>query len=185
MSAQNMFRVSVSSAPSTSSHGSAPDDYDALGDVYIWGEVICDNVVRVGPEKNASALNTRNDILLPRPLESQVVLDVNHIACGVRHAALVTRQGEVFTWGEESGGRLGHGVGKDVTQPRLVESLSFRSVDFIACGEFHTCAVTMDGELYTWGDGTHNAGLLGHGSDASHWIPKRGFRSSRGASGPR
>ncbi|XP_031118870.1 PH, RCC1 and FYVE domains-containing protein 1-like [Ipomoea triloba] len=173
MSAQNMFRVSVSSAPSTSSHGSAPDDYDALGDVYIWGEVICDNVVRVGPEKNASALNTRNDILLPRPLESQVVLDVNHIACGVRHAALVTRQGEVFTWGEESGGRLGHGVGKDVTQPRLVESLSFRSVDFVACGEFHTCAVTMDGELYTWGDGTHNAGLLGHGSDVSHWIPKR------------
>ncbi|XP_019153344.1 PREDICTED: uncharacterized protein LOC109149797 [Ipomoea nil] len=182
MSAQNMqvkasnsdvLRVSVSSAPSTSSHGSAPDDYDALGDVYIWGEVICDNVVRVGPEKNASALNTRTDILLPRPLESEVVLDVNHIACGVRHGALVTRQGEVFTWGEESGGRLGHGVGKDVTQPRLVESLSFRSVDFVACGEFHTCAVTMDGELYTWGDGTHNAGVLGHGSDVSHWIPKR------------
>ncbi|KAL0438241.1 UNVERIFIED_CONTAM: PH, RCC1 and FYVE domains-containing protein 1 [Sesamum latifolium] len=95
------------------------------------------------------------------------------IACGVRHAALVTRQGEVFSWGEESGGRLGHGVGKDVTQPRLVESLTFCSVDFVACGEFHTCAVTMAGELYTWGDGTHNAGLLGHGSDVSHWIPKR------------
>ncbi|XP_042032830.1 PH, RCC1 and FYVE domains-containing protein 1-like isoform X1 [Salvia splendens] len=172
-SGSDAFRVSVSSAPSTSSHGSGPDDCDALGDVYIWGEVICDNVIRVGPEKNASSIGTRADVLLPRPLESNVVLDVHYIACGVRHATLVTRQGEVFSWGEESGGRLGHGVGKDVTQPRLVESLTFCSVDFVACGEFHTCAVTMAGELYTWGDGTHYAGLLGHGTDVSHWIPKR------------
>ncbi|KAK4490202.1 hypothetical protein RD792_000859 [Penstemon davidsonii] len=172
-SSSDAFRVSVSSAPSTSSHGSAQDDCDALGDVYIWGEVICDNVVKIGPEKNSSSISTRADVLLPRPLECNVVLDVHHIACGVKHAALVTRQGEVFSWGEESGGRLGHGVGKDVVHPRLVESLSFCSVDFIACGEFHTCAVTMAGEIYTWGDGTHNAGLLGHGTDHSHWIPKR------------
>ncbi|XVE55183.1 hypothetical protein DITRI_Ditri03aG0139100 [Diplodiscus trichospermus] len=172
-SGSDVFRVSVSSAPSTSSHGSAPDDYDALGDVYIWGEVICDNVVRAVADKNANYLSTRADVLLPRPLESNVVLDVHNIACGVKHAALVTRQGEVFTWGEESGGRLGHGVGKDVIQPCLVESLAVTSIDFVACGEFHTCAVTMAGELYTWGDGTHNAGLLGHGTDVSHWIPKR------------
>ncbi|KAE8659023.1 Regulator of chromosome condensation (RCC1) family with FYVE zinc finger domain isoform 3 [Hibiscus syriacus] len=167
------FRVSVSSAPSTSSHGSAPDDYDALGDVYIWGEVICENAVKVVADKNANYLSMRADILLPKPLEYNVVLDVHHVACGVKHAALVTRQGEVLTWGEESGGRLGHGIGMDVFQPRLVESLAVTSVDFVACGEFHTCAVTMAGELYTWGDGTHNAGLLGHGTDVSHWIPKR------------
>ncbi|CAI9291529.1 unnamed protein product [Lactuca saligna] len=169
------FRVSVSSAPSTSSHGSAQDDYDALGDVYIWGEVICDNnnIIKLGPDKNPNSSTTRADVLLPRPLESNLVLDVNHISCGVRHAALVTRQGEVFTWGEESGGRLGHGFQKDVTQPRLLESLSVSNIDFVACGEFHTCAVTMSGELYTWGDGTHNAGLLGHGTNVSHWIPKR------------
>ncbi|XP_051123496.1 PH, RCC1 and FYVE domains-containing protein 1-like [Andrographis paniculata] len=172
-SGSDAFRVSVSSAPSTSSHGSAPDDCDALGDVYIWGEVICDNIVKVGPEKNTSSISARTDVLLPRPLECNVVLDVHYIACGIKHAALVTRQGEVFCWGEEAGGRLGHGIGKDVTQPCLVESLSFCSVDFVACGEFHTCAVTMAGELYTWGDGMHYAGLLGHGTDISHWIPKR------------
>ncbi|GFP97792.1 ultraviolet-b receptor uvr8, partial [Phtheirospermum japonicum] len=173
-SGSDAFRVSVSSAPSTSSHGSAPDDCDGLGDVYIWGEVICDSIVKIGPDKNSSSIiTTRADVLIPRPLESNVVLDVHYIACGVRHAVLVTRQGEAFSWGEESGGRLGHGVGKDATQPRLVDSLTFSSVDFVACGEFHTCAVTMSGELYTWGDGTHYAGLLGHGTDISHWIPKR------------
>ncbi|KAI3513588.1 hypothetical protein L1887_20924 [Cichorium endivia] len=172
-SSSDAFRVSVSSAPSTSSHGSGPDDCDALGDVYIWGEVICENVIKLGPDRTINPSNTRTDVLLPKPLESNLVLDVNHIACGVRHAALVTRQGELFTWGEESGGRLGHGVGKDVTQPRLVESLTVSNIDFVACGEFHTCAVTSLGELYTWGDGTHNVGLLGHGTDVSHWIPKR------------
>ncbi|KAJ4951406.1 hypothetical protein NE237_028238 [Protea cynaroides] len=172
-SGSDAFRISISSAPSTSSHGSVQDDCDALGDVYIWGEVICDNFAKVGSDKNVFPSSTRADVLLPRPLESNVVLDVHHIACGVRHAALVTRQGEIFTWGEESGGRLGHGVGKDVIQPRLVESLTVCSVDFVSCGEFHTCAVTMAGELYTWGDGTHNAGLLGHGNVVSHWIPKR------------
>ncbi|XP_010482023.1 PREDICTED: uncharacterized protein LOC104760760 isoform X2 [Camelina sativa] len=169
----DVFRVSVSSVQSSSSHGSAPDDCDALGDVYIWGEVLCDSVVRVGADRNASCVGSRSDVLIPKPLESNVCLDVHHIACGVKHAALVSRQGEVFTWGDASGGRLGHGMGKDVSGPQLIESLAATSVDFVACGEFHTCAVTMTGEIYTWGDGTHCVGLLGHGTDVSHWIPKR------------
>ncbi|XP_028763762.1 receptor-like protein EIX1 [Neltuma alba] len=78
------IRVSVSSAPSTSSHGSAPDDCDALGNVYIWGEVTAENVRGVGVDKN-----------------------------------------------------------------------------------FSHCAVTVAGELYTWCDGTRNAGLLGPGTDAT------------------
>ncbi|WOL02321.1 E3 ubiquitin-protein ligase [Canna indica] len=169
----DIIRVSVSSAPSTSSHGSAQDDCDALGDVYVWGEVICEISSRTGTDKGVSFSSGRADLLLPKPLESNLVLDVHRVACGVRHAALVTKQGEVFTWGEESGGRLGHGAGTDVVHPRLLESLALCSAELVACGEFHTCAVTSSGELYTWGDGTHNVGLLGHGNDVSHWIPKR------------
>ncbi|KAE8683421.1 Detected protein of unknown function [Hibiscus syriacus] len=85
------FRVSVSSAPSTSSHGSASDDYDALGDVYIWGEVICDNAVKVVADKNANYLSMRADVLHPKPLEYNVVLDVHHVACGVKHASYKAR----------------------------------------------------------------------------------------------
>ncbi|KAE9589092.1 hypothetical protein Lal_00000452 [Lupinus albus] len=172
-SSSGVFRVSMSSSHSTSSHGSAPDGYDALGNVYIWGEVICENIVRAGADKSVINVSPKEDVLLPRLLESNVVLDVLRIACGVKHTALVTRQGEVFTWGEESGGCLGHGVGQNVIQPHLVEALASSTVNSVSCGEFHTCAVTMDGELYTWGDGTHNVGLLGHGTDVSHWIPQR------------
>lgn len=168
----DVIRVSTSSAPSTSSHGSAQDDCDSSGDVYVWGEVICDNSVRTGSDTVVRS-TVRTDVLRPKPLESNLVLDAYHVDCGVKHSALVTKNGEVFTWGEESGGRLGHGSREDSIHPRLIESLAVCNVDIVACGEFHTCAVTTAGELYTWGDGTHNVGLLGHGKDVSHWIPKR------------
>ncbi|XXG61995.1 hypothetical protein AAC387_Pa05g0458 [Persea americana] len=100
------FRLSVSSGSSGySSLGSGPDDCESLGDVYVWGEVWCDGSLGDG---SVNYSNPKTDVLLPKPLQSNVVLDVHQIACGVRHAALVTRQGEIFTWGEESGGQLGH-----------------------------------------------------------------------------
>ncbi|CAA0806672.1 Regulator of chromosome condensation (RCC1) family protein, partial [Striga hermonthica] len=157
-----------SSSYAASGPGSGSDDIESLGDVYLWGEIWSDGTP--GPD---GPVPTKTDILIPRPLETNIVLDVHQIACGVRHTALVTRQGEVFTWGEESGGRLGHGVERDFTRPRLVESLAVTNVESVSCGEFHTCALSSSGDLYTWGDGTHNVGLLGHGNDVSHWIPKR------------
>ncbi|KAF6147910.1 hypothetical protein GIB67_014490 [Kingdonia uniflora] len=159
--AGDSIRISVSSAPSSSSHSSGPDDIDSFGDVYVWGEVLCDGG------------SSKVDVLLPRPLESNVVFDVQQISCGVGHAALVTRQGEVFTWGEELGGRLGHGIDKDFSRPRRVDFFALDPVDYIACGEYHTCAVSVTGDLFTWGDGAYNAGLLAQGTDVSHWKPKR------------
>ncbi|XP_022725931.1 PH, RCC1 and FYVE domains-containing protein 1-like [Durio zibethinus] len=167
------IRVSLSSAVSSSSHGSCREDFDALGDVFIWGQGIGDGVLGGGVHKVGNAFNTKMDALLPKALESTLVLDVHNIACGGRHAVLVTKQGEIFSWGEESGGRLGHGVEADVPHPKFIDTLSGMNFESVACGEYHTCAVTVSGDLFTWGDGTHNSGLLGHGSEVSHWIPKK------------
>uniref|UniRef100_A0A5B6ZD70 Uncharacterized protein n=1 Tax=Davidia involucrata TaxID=16924 RepID=A0A5B6ZD70_DAVIN len=167
------FRVSLSSAVSSSSQGSGHDDGDALGDVFLWGEGTGDGVLGGGPHRVGSCSGGKMDSLLPKALESAVVLDVQNIACGGKHAALVTKQGEIFSWGEESGGRLGHGVDSDVLHPKLIDALSNTNIELVACGEHHTCAVTLSGDLYTWGDGSYNFGLLGHGNEVSHWVPKR------------
>lgn len=164
------FRISISSTPSCSNQNSGHDDIESLGDVFLWGEVWSDVASSDG---YMNTFPPKSDVTIPRLLESNVVIDVQQIACGVRHFSLVTKQGEVFTWGEESGGRLGHGTEKDFSRPHLVEFLAVTNVDYVACGEFHTCAITTAGDLYSWGDGSHNAGLLGHGTDVSHWIPKR------------
>lgn len=171
--AMDAFRVSLSSAVSSSSQGSGHDDGDALGDVFIWGEGTGDGVLGGGAHRVGSCFGGKVDSFLPKALESAVVLDVQNIACGARHAALVTKQGEVFSWGEESGGRLGHGVDSDVLHPKLIDGLSNTNIELVACGEYHTCAVTLSGDLYTWGDGTYNFGVLGHGNEVSHWVPKR------------
>lgn len=165
-------RASLSSAVSSSSHGSCRDDFDGLGDIFVWGEGISDGVLGGGLRKSSNPLPTMIDAALPKALEAAVLLDVQNVACGSRHAALVTNQGEVYSWGEESGGRLGHGVDADISHPKVIDALSGINIEFVACGEYHTCALSLSGELYTWGDGTHNSGLLGHGSEVSHWIPK-------------
>lgn len=164
------LRLSLSSTVSSSSHGSGQGDFNALGDAFIWGEIISDGGSCL--QKVSRLLGAKYEASLPKALESTVVLDVKNIACGSKHAALVTKQGEVFTWGEEFGGRLGHAMQADVPQPKLVNALSGMNVELVACGEYHTCAVTLSGDLYTWGDGVYNSGLLGHGSEASHWVPK-------------
>ncbi|PPD77304.1 hypothetical protein GOBAR_DD25767 [Gossypium barbadense] len=172
-SGADAIRISLSSAVSSSSHGSSREDFDALGDVFIWGQGIGDGVLGGGTDKVDDSFNTKFDALLPKELVTTVVLDVNNIACGDRHAVLVTKQGEIFSWGEESGGRLGHGVEADVPKPKHIDTLNGTKFESVACGEYHSCAVTVSGDLFTWGDGTHNSGLLGHGTEVSHWIPKR------------
>ncbi|KAJ6811289.1 uncharacterized protein M6B38_155615 [Iris pallida] len=165
------YRVSLSSAVSSSSQGSGHDDGDALGDVFIWGEGTGEGILGGGGNNKVASFANKMDSFIPKALESAVILDVQNISCGGRHAALVTKQGEIYSWGEESGGRLGHGVDSDVSQPKLLDALVNMNIELVACGEYHSCAVTLSGELYTWGDGTF--GLLGHGNEVSHWVPKR------------
>lgn len=163
------IRISASSVPSNSVGGSEPDDLDSFRDVYIWGEVLSNGV---SPDGIGTQTPSHIDVLIPKPLESNVILDVCHIATGGHHIAVVTKQGHVFTWGKESGGRLGHGIDKDFVSPHEVKFLEGNDFDFVACGEYHTGVISKCYELYTWGDGAHNVGLLGHGSEASHWMPK-------------
>ncbi|KAG2292948.1 hypothetical protein Bca52824_039617 [Brassica carinata] len=79
------------------------------------------------------------------------MFDVQSISLGAKHAALVTRQGEVFCWGNGNSGKLGLKVNLDIDHPKCVESLEGVAVGSVACSDNQTCAVTESGELYLWG----------------------------------
>ncbi|KAJ3678505.1 hypothetical protein LUZ60_002308 [Juncus effusus] len=160
-SVDNSGRVSLSSTPSNSSSGQ-DQDVESLSDVFIWGEVWDE-----GPPFQ------KIDVLNPKPLDTDVAMDVHQVSCGFGHAALVTRQGDVYTWGDECAGRLGRGNELSVSRPKPVENSSCCNMEYVACGEFVTCAINIQGDLYTWGDMIHKTGLLGHGSEAGHTMPKR------------
>ena len=161
--------IRVSTSTSNYCGGTELEDLDSFRDVYIWGKVLSNGV---SPEGIGTQNPSQIDVLIPKPLESNVILDVCRIATGAHHIAVVTKQGNVFTWGKDSGGRLGHGIDKDFVSPRQVKFLEGTDFVFVACGEYHTGVISKCYELYTWGDGEHNVGLLGHGSEASHWMPK-------------
>ena len=46
---------------------------------------------------------------------------------------------------------------------------SGKHVAQVVCGGFHTAAITVDGELFTWGGGEH--GQLGHGDKVNKTVP--------------
>ncbi|KAL4290506.1 hypothetical protein GQ457_14G018870 [Hibiscus cannabinus] len=116
--------------------------------------------------------------------------DGDALACSGQHAALVTKKGYVFSWGVKSDGRLRDGVDSNVSHPKLIDSLKNINVELVACGEYHSCVVSLSGEMYSWGGSSGNFGLLGHGSETSQWIPKNlngpleGIHVSSGSCGP-
>jgi RCC1 and BTB domain-containing protein len=77
--------------------------------------------------------------------------------------------GDVFTFGSNANGRLGHGSTLEeelfISKPTLLIELSNTGVIQIACGFDHTIALTRDGVVYTWGYGGNGKLGLGHEKD--------------------
>ncbi|CAI5463522.1 unnamed protein product, partial [Closterium sp. Yama58-4] len=165
--------------PSAASSSTGDDGSEVLGDLFMWGEGLGDGALGGGGLRKrgtSSAIPIPGfDSVVPKQLDSGVVLDVSHVACGEGHAALVTRRGEVFCWGEEGGGRLGQGRERDLEHPKLVEGLDGIPMDEVSCGSFVTLALSRAGEAFLWGDGRRGRGLLGEGGyeDMPQWVPRR------------
>ncbi|GMH78228.1 hypothetical protein TrST_g897 [Triparma strigata] len=130
------------------------------GEVWTWGD----------KENGVSGHgDTEGHQYTPRVLASlRNVVVVGVSACGF-HSAVVDRDGGIWTWGEGKFGRLGHGSERNVTSPKRVEALNGERPFKVACGGFHTAAVTEDGAVYTWGGGEH--GQLGHGDKVNKTVP--------------
>ena len=75
------------------------------------------------------------------------------VSLGYYHGAAITDKGMVFTWGRGINGQLGHGSVLNEDQVRPVSALSNYHIIDIACGESHTMALTVKGEVYSWGGG--------------------------------
>nr|CAD7262173.1 unnamed protein product [Timema shepardi] len=86
-----------------------------------------------------------------------------------KHYLALTGDGEVYSWGSGDGGRLGHGDSNSREEPTLVQALAGKHVVRVACGSTYSAAITVSGELYTWGRG--NYGRLGHGSSDDYTTP--------------
>ncbi|KAJ7960034.1 Regulator of chromosome condensation (RCC1) family with FYVE zinc finger domain-containing protein [Quillaja saponaria] len=148
-------------------------DTNILKDVMVWGEGIEGGTVGSGGDRLGHYDQCQPDALLPKFLDSTMTLDVHSISLGGKHAAIVTRQGELFCWGQGKGGKLGHKVDIDLSSPKVVGSLNGVHVKYACCGDYHTCALSDSGELYILGVDCWGTDYSGEQRYMSQWIPHK------------
>jgi alpha-tubulin suppressor-like RCC1 family protein len=99
------------------------------------------------------------------------------IAAGAKHDLSLSGSAQtVYSWGDNSRGQLGRSTGSDpsdsnpteLTAPAGMADPADPIVD-IACGDYHSLAVTKSGHVYAWGDNTF--GQLGDGTTTNHPLP--------------
>ncbi|KFB50142.1 hypothetical protein ZHAS_00018200 [Anopheles sinensis] len=107
----------------------------------------------------------------PKPVEALDAINIVQLAahCEGRHVLALAASGDVFSWGNGEGGRLGHGDTIAKEQPTRIAALAERQVTGVFCGASYSAAITANGELYTWGRGTY--GRLGHGNSEDKHVP--------------
>lgn len=131
----------------------------APGEVWCWG----DDPTTIGDDDDPS----------PRRLAGLPA--VAQVAVGRSHVCVITvGNRSILCFGVDIFGQLGDGTLEDPlfrADLRAIEvSGPFATVD---AEERHTCASTMSGLAYCWGDGTN--GKLGHGLPFEPWNPVPGL----------
>lgn len=104
----------------------------------------------------------------PRLVEGLLGERVLSVSCGGWHTVALCASG-VFTFGRGEFGRLGHGDTKGRLSPTKVDSLARVDVVAVSAGGSHTCILSREGRVYTFGRGDH--GRLGIASKANSYVP--------------
>lgn len=79
------------------------------------------------------------------------------IEAGNNFSAAVNHKGQLYTWGLNNYGQLGHGNYENVNKPKLVNSLKDKNIARISLGTTQTFVVTKDGFLYSFGNNASNS----------------------------
>ncbi|VFR00974.1 unnamed protein product [Cuscuta campestris] len=140
-----------------SSQSSAAVDGCAKRFAVLWGNGDFGRLGHGGIESQ-----WRPKSLLPSAFHDQSLRD---IACGGAHTLFLTENGSVYACGLNDFGQLGIPGDKSYTpEPVRVATLP-NDIIKISAGYHHSCAITVDGELYMWGKNTN--GQLGLGKKAN------------------
>nr|XP_044993433.1 probable E3 ubiquitin-protein ligase HERC4 isoform X4 [Jaculus jaculus] len=122
------------------------------GTVYTCG---CNDLGQLGHEKSRK-----------KP-EQVVALDAQNIvavSCGDAHTLALNDKGQVYAWGLDSDGQLGLlGSEECIRVPRNIKSLSDIQIVQVACGYYHSLALSKASEVFCWGQNKY--GQLGLGID--------------------
>ncbi|XP_068875133.1 probable E3 ubiquitin-protein ligase HERC4 isoform X4 [Aphelocoma coerulescens] len=120
------------------------------GTVYTCG---CNDLGQLGHEKarkrpeHVGALDAQNIVA---------------VSCGEAHTLALNDKGQVYAWGLATDGQLGlPGTEECIRVPRNIKSLSEIQIVQVACGYYHSLALSKGSEVFSWGQNKY--GQLGLG----------------------
>ncbi|KAJ3072817.1 putative E3 ubiquitin-protein ligase herc4 [Podochytrium sp. JEL0797] len=107
---------------------------------------------------------------MPVPRITHALPKIVSIASGSRHSLLLSEDGSVWSFGDNSLFQLAFGRSVPVSHgAALIPELYGVPIKKIVCGGAFSMALTSSGTVYSWGSNT--AGQLGHGSRVDTHVP--------------
>ena len=99
---------------------------------------------------SCSAIGGDKCCITPRKVDALCKIQITNIVCGgYRHILAITKSGQIYSWGYNSNGELGHGSTSSVNPaPTKIAKLEQFQVKQIACGYHHSMALTKDGKVF-------------------------------------
>nr|XP_002126864.1 protein RCC2 homolog [Ciona intestinalis] len=116
---------------------------------------------RKGDEKYE---NVGKNLFKPHRYKSLVGIKVSRVitGCCSNHNLIITNEGNVYSWGRNECGQLGHGNRVRYDSPKPIDSLQSYKVVNGATGKNHTLCLTENGDVFAFGDNAQ--GQLGLGN---------------------
>lgn len=173
---------------------------DSHGNVFAWGQnfekqlgLYTKNITDMKEIRETS--ETEDVLFTPRFIPMSLGKPVLKVACGHSFSAVVTKSGDIWTWGAGESGQLGSGrctfrelptkvnmesrnaeasrsdsaSGRRALSTRDSQGKLTSAFDDIACGAAHVIARRSDGSCYGWG--MNKFGQLGVGDTNTRFSP--------------
>ncbi|XP_063931720.1 probable E3 ubiquitin-protein ligase HERC4 isoform X2 [Zophobas morio] len=148
----SFFCRSQNSPPQKEDSDFIPDEpsLTTLDDMFGWGSTIHGELGFGGIEEE--------HIFTPKSLDWLEAKSVIKAALGDNHTLFLTKDGKVYSCGNNDYGQLGHDQPRK--RPQLVTGLEAHPIISVACGAMHSMALNRWGQVFSWG--ADNYGQLGH-----------------------
>eukprot|EP01084_Bolivina_argentea_P309957 536202_1 len=112
-------------------------------------------------------------VMTPQLIPSFTKYKAIQIAAGQSHSLVLTEDGNVWSFGYNNQGQLGHANQKTNSTPTIIEALKDEHIVQISSGSFHSAVISQKGNLFCFGNNGYGQCGLGDNWNADILIPKK------------
>lgn len=141
----------------------------ACGKQFVWGN---NTYTQLGLSKSITCTGIPSLLQVSQKLAT----GFRHVSCGLRHTAMITKEGGLLVAGTGSKGQLGLGDNfNDDNYLSISRVPDMEQVVSIASGQHHTVVLKDGGTVITWGDNKYGQLGLDPNQAANQFVPTEVF----------